>query len=64
MFICDPIIITGMLFAQRHPVDPSERYYRLICLVHLAGSGTLADPFRPEYVPDAADANGICVFGT
>ncbi len=36
--------------------DPAARYHRLICLVHLTGSGTKGDPVRPEYVPTAADA--------
>lgn len=39
-----------MLFAQ-HAVDPSQGVHHLICLVHLTGAGTLADPRRPEYVP-------------
>ena len=55
-FFLTALLFTGMLHAQQHSVDPSERYYRLICLVHVTGSGTLADPLRPEYVPDAADA--------
>ena len=28
-----------------------SRYHRLICLVHLTGTGTAADPIRPEYAP-------------
>jgi hypothetical protein len=43
------------LFAQ-HAVDPAQRYYRLICLVHLTGSGKGDDPIRPEYVPGPSDA--------
>ncbi len=42
--------------AQRHAMDPSMRYYRLICLVHLVGTGGKGDPIRPEYVPTAIDA--------
>jgi hypothetical protein len=47
------------------PVDPAARYHRLICLVHLTGSGKHADPIRPEYVPSAAGAtrNGILAWG-
>jgi hypothetical protein len=37
-------------------MDPSMRYYRLICLVHLVGTGGKGDPIRPEYVPTAIDA--------
>ncbi len=40
----------GLLSGQ-HAVDPAQRYHRLICLVHLTGSGTQADPVRPEHVP-------------
>ncbi|HEX4136528.1 MAG TPA: hypothetical protein VHY84_18085 [Bryobacteraceae bacterium] len=36
---------TGMAVAQ-HAVDPAQRYYRLICLVHLTGSGKSDDPGR------------------
>ncbi len=43
------------VFAQ-HAVDPAQRYHRLICLVHLTGSGKKGDEIRPEYVPGAADA--------
>jgi RHS repeat-associated protein len=39
-----------MLSAQPRAVDPTARYHRLICLVHLTGSGKHADPIRPEYV--------------
>lgn len=46
---------TSILFAQQHGVDPAHRYHRLICLVHLTGGGTAADPVRPEYVPNATD---------
>jgi hypothetical protein len=48
-------ISSGTVFGQ-HAVDPSQRYHRLICLVHLAGSGQNGDPIRPEYVPGPSDA--------
>ena len=48
------LIFSGILFAQ-HAVDPAERYHRLICLVHLTGSGAKDDPQRPEYVPATVD---------
>jgi hypothetical protein len=38
------------LLAQ-HAVDPSQAFHRLICLVHVTGTGTDSDPIRPEYVP-------------
>ena len=42
-------------YAQQ-AVEPSARYYRLICLVHLAGSGKDDDPVRPEYGTSELDA--------
>jgi hypothetical protein len=42
--------LTGIAVAQ-HAVDPAQRYYRLICLVHLTGSGKSDDPVLPEYAP-------------
>ena len=42
-----------MLSAQ-HAVDPANRYYRVIALVHLTGSGKSGDPILPEYVPGAS----------
>lgn len=47
--------LAAAAFAQ-HAVDPSARYYRVICLVHLTGAGTHQDPLRPEYVPQSTDA--------
>jgi hypothetical protein len=44
---------SGVGRGQQHAADPSQRYHHLICLVHLAGSGTLDDPMRPEYAPAA-----------
>ena len=41
--------ICGILFAQT-AADPQQRYFRLICLVHLTGSGKPGDPILPEYV--------------
>jgi hypothetical protein len=41
--------IGGILSAQTG-ADPSQRYFRIICLVHLTGSGAAGDPIVPEYV--------------
>ena len=46
---------SGLLPAQ-HAVDPAHRYFRLIALVPLTGSGTKSDPIRPQYVPNVGDA--------
>jgi hypothetical protein len=37
--------------------EPTARYYRIICLVHMTGSGKHDDPLRPEYVPAVANAS-------
>ncbi len=39
------------LFGQK-AADPTQRYFRLICLVHLTGSGKDGDPIIPEYVAE------------
>jgi hypothetical protein len=41
--------ISGILFAQKG-ADPAQRYFRVIALVHLTGSGGAGDPIVPEYV--------------
>lgn len=41
--------LSGILLAQKG-ADPTQRYFRLICLVHLTGSGQKGDPVVPEYV--------------
>jgi hypothetical protein len=39
---------------------PEARYYRLICLVHLTGTGKSNDPIRPEFLPaDMGSRDGI-----
>jgi hypothetical protein len=48
-------VCAGSVFGQ-HAVDPSQRYHRLICLVHFTGSGHKGDSMRPEYVPAPTDA--------
>jgi hypothetical protein len=37
-------------FAQQR-VDPHFTHYRVYCVVPLVGTGTAADPVRPDYVP-------------
>ena len=44
------LILTAGLLPARRGVDPAQRYFRLICLVHLTGSGQAGDPIVPEYV--------------
>jgi hypothetical protein len=54
VFVIFVTLFSGTVFGQ-HAVDPSQRYHRLICLVHLTGSGTSGDTIRPEYVPVSLD---------
>lgn len=53
-------------FAQRR-VDLRNTYQRLLCVVPIIGSGTAADPRRPEFAPlpqrgRAPSRNGILAF--
>ena len=48
------LAVAPVVCAQRH-VDPRYTYYRVICVVPLAGQGTKADPIRPMYAPTASD---------
>ena len=43
------LLIAGIVQAQK-AADPTQRYFRLICLVHLTGTGTANDPVMPEKV--------------
>lgn len=49
------------ILSAQQAVPAAARYYRLICLVHLTGSGEKGDRIRPEVVGDlpAADRKGI-----
>lgn len=44
------LALASMMPAQRR-VDPRFTYSRVICVVPFTGSGTAADPKRPEYAP-------------
>ena len=39
----------NVLLAQK-AADPAQRYFRIIALVHMTGSGKAGDPIVPEYV--------------
>jgi hypothetical protein len=57
-------LFCSALLAQ-HAVEPSQRYFRLICLVHLTGSGKKGDAVRPEYVPvEPPNRNGIIAWSS
>jgi hypothetical protein len=38
-----------------HQLDPSTMYYRIYAVVPMIGSGTVADPKRPMFAPQATD---------
>ena len=43
-------VFTGLLFAQQR-VAPENLYPRVLCVVPLVGTGTVADPIRPMFAP-------------
>jgi hypothetical protein len=57
------LMLAGAVCAQ-HSVDPRNTYHRVIAVVPMIGSGTAADPRRPEYAPAPGSAapNGIIGF--
>ena len=57
------LALTLVVCAQRR-VDPRNAFNRVIAVVPLIGSGTAADPKRPEYAPWPVnqDPNGIIGF--
>jgi hypothetical protein len=64
--VCLSTISVVNAFGQ-HAVDPTQLYHRLICIVHLTGSGKKDDPQRPEYVPgpmDTVDRSGIVAWSS
>jgi len=44
------ILYASLILPAQKAVDPSRRYYRVIALIHLTGSGKAGDPVVPEYV--------------
>ncbi len=44
------LALASVVCGQRR-VDPRNTYYRVICAVPFTGTGTAADPKRPEYAP-------------
>ena len=57
------LMFAGVVCAQ-HSVDPRNTYHRVICVVPMIGSGTAADPRRPQYAPAPGSAlpDGIIGF--
>jgi hypothetical protein len=49
------VFLSAFSLYGQHAVDPTQGFHRLICLVHMTGSGSVSDPKRPEYVPGPAD---------
>ena len=56
IFSCWLLVCFSGIASAQHGVDPTHRYHRLICLVHLTGSGTQDDPILPEYAPQPANS--------
>jgi hypothetical protein len=56
------LILAGAVCAQ-HSVDPRNTYHRVICVVPMIGSGTAADPKRPEYAPAPGSASPDGIIG-
>lgn len=61
-------LLLGAQMLAQPPVDSRNRYERVMAIVPMIGSGTKADPFRPEYAPAASqpgvppDEKGIVAF--
>lgn len=53
------LFVFGENLPSQTAADPTVRYFRVIALVHLTGSGQKGDPKRPEFVPDATSRDGI-----
>ena len=62
-FVTALLVLVGVVCAQ-HSVDPRNTYHRVICVVPMIGSGTAADPRRPQYAPAPGSAlpDGIIGF--
>jgi hypothetical protein len=62
-FVLCLLAFAPALCAQRH-VDPKNTYNRVIAVVSFVGSGTHADPKRPQYAPwpPSQDPKGIIAF--
>ncbi|HWE53022.1 MAG TPA: hypothetical protein VG273_24740 [Bryobacteraceae bacterium] len=51
----NPAPAAAIAHGPTRAADPAVRYHRLICLVHLKGSGKKDDPRLPEYAPATID---------
>lgn len=45
------LLLAIPLAAQQRRVEPTQTHERLIAIVPLQGSGTMADPTRPMFAP-------------
>src|SRR5437588_12153216 len=57
------LVLSSYVCAQ-HTVAPQNRYHRIIWFVPMVGSGTPADPRRPQYAPwpPSRSRTGIIAF--
>ena len=56
------LLLAGVVYAQ-HSVDPRNTYHRVIAVVPMIGSGTAADPRRPEYAPAPGNSSPDGIIG-
>jgi hypothetical protein len=58
------VLALALVVCAQRRVDPRNTYHRAICVVPLTGTGTAADPKRPQYAPWPAsqDPQGIIAF--
>jgi hypothetical protein len=58
------LFVSSFPLYSQHAVDPTQGFHRLICLVHLTGSGQKGDEIKPDYMPSVATSReGIIAWG-
>ena len=59
---CAIVCLFSAISMAQTPVDPSQRYERIIAVTPLVGAGTYEDPKRPLFAPKTPDSDGILAF--
>jgi len=57
------LLVCVFAASAQHSVDPRNTYHRVICVVPMIGSGTVADPHRPQYAPAPGSASPDGIIG-
>ena len=52
------LVLLMAVGAQAQKVDPHFTYFRVYCVIPLAGTGGVGDPLRPSIIPAAGIAPG------